>query len=269
MNPATAPSAPPRKHRNLAQGVVAYISEGIHDGRLNPGEKLPTESEIMRIQGVSRTVVREAISHLQAAGLVETRHGIGTFVLEPPPPPANLLGIDSATVVTMRDMLAFLELRISLETEAAGLAASRRSEIHLQQLRGALDHFLACVNNGSSTVAADVQFHLLIAQASGNRYFHDILSHMGTNIIPRARLNPPRLAQDDPVTYIECVTREHEDIIGAIERQDPESARAAMRTHLGNSRERLRKTQELIEGTSIPGGDKIARITVPDCRRFE
>ena len=82
MNSTLPPSAPPKRHRNLAQGVVAYISDSIRDGSINPGDKLPTESEIMRIQGVSRTVVREAISHMQAAGLVETRHGIGTFVIE-------------------------------------------------------------------------------------------------------------------------------------------------------------------------------------------
>jgi GntR family transcriptional repressor for pyruvate dehydrogenase complex len=248
MNPTPVPSAPPKKHRNLAQGVVAYISDRIRDGELNPGDKLPTESEIMRILGVSRTVVREAISHVQAAGLVETRHGIGTFVLEPPPP--HTLGLDPTTVVTMRDVLAILELRISLETEAAGLAASRRSDTQLQQLRAALDVFQASARSGGETVPSDMQFHLLIAQSSGNRYFHDILSHLGSNIIPRARLNSAKLAKDDPATYMERVIHEHEDIYNAIARKDPESARAAMRTHLSNSRERLRRAQEQIEGAA-------------------
>ncbi|RJG27483.1 FadR/GntR family transcriptional regulator [Massilia cavernae] len=246
MNSTTLPSAPPKKHRNLAQGVVAYITDSIRDGALDPGDKLPTESEIMRLQGVSRTVVREAISHLQAAGLVETRHGIGTFVLEPPP--AGMLGLDPNTVITMRDVLAILELRISLETEAAGLAASRRTDEQLQQLRAALDSFEACVRTGGETVASDQQFHLMIAQASSNRYFHDILGHLGKNIIPRARLNSARLAQEDPVIYMERVINEHEDIFNAIARKDPESARAAMRTHLSNSRERLRRAQEMAEG---------------------
>jgi GntR family transcriptional repressor for pyruvate dehydrogenase complex len=245
MNTTYTPSAPPRKHRNLAQGVVAYISENIRSGALHPGDKLPTESEIMRIQGVSRTVVREAISHMQAAGLVETRHGIGTFVREPQAAPT--LGIDPATVVTMRDVLAILELRISLETEAAALAATRRTAAQLQQLRAALDGFQEAAKSGDETVAWDMQFHLTIAQASDNRYFHDILSHLGTNIIPRSRVNSARLAQDDPANYMERVAREHEDIFNAISRQDPESARAAMRTHLGNSRERLRRAQEVLE----------------------
>jgi GntR family transcriptional repressor for pyruvate dehydrogenase complex len=248
MNSNPLPSAPPRKHRNLAQGVVAYISDSIRDGSLDPGDKLPTESEIMRILGVSRTVVREAISHMQAAGLVETRHGIGTFVLEPRT--TNMLGIDPNTVITMRDVLALLELRISLETEAAGLAATRRTDAQLQQLRAALDNFEACVRTDGETVGSDLQFHLLIAQASANRYFHDILSHLGTNIIPRARLNSAKLAQDDPVVYMQRVINEHEDIFRAIARKDSESARAAMRTHLSNSRERLRRAAELFDAAS-------------------
>lgn len=244
-SPSPLPAAPP-KRRNLAQGVVAHISDSIVTGAIRPGDKLPTESEIMRLHGVSRTVVREAISHMQASGMVETRHGIGTFVLAPAP--TRLMGIDPATVITMRDVLAILELRISLETEAAGLAASRRSPAQLQELRVALDLFHACATKGANTVAADVQFHLLIAQASGNRYFHDILSHLGKNIIPRARLNSAKLAHDDPAQYIERVSHEHEDIFNAIGRQDPESARAAMRTHLSNSRERLRRAQEQFDG---------------------
>jgi GntR family transcriptional repressor for pyruvate dehydrogenase complex len=242
--PLPVPPALSRKPRNLAQGVVAYIADGIRNGTVKPGDKLPTESEIMRLMGVSRTVVREAISHMQAAGMVETRHGIGTFVLQPAPPPSQTLGIDPSTVVTMRDVLAILELRISLETEAAGLAAHRRTAAQLQTLRDALDLFQQQARNGGDTVAADMEFHLAIAQSSDNRYFHDILGQLGTNIIPRSRLNSAKLAQDDPVAYMERVIREHEDIFNAIARQDPESARAAMRTHLSNSRERLRQAQE-------------------------
>lgn len=77
----------------------------------------------------------------------------------------------------MRDVLALLELRISLETEAAGLAAIRRSDAQLQQLRGVLATFQAAARSGGETVPSDMQFHLLVAQASGNRYFHDILRY--------------------------------------------------------------------------------------------
>ena len=75
--------APParRKPRSLALDLVDALGDRIRDGRLAAGAKLPTEAAIMEEFGVSRTVVREAISKLQAAGLVATRHGIGTFVI--------------------------------------------------------------------------------------------------------------------------------------------------------------------------------------------
>jgi DNA-binding FadR family transcriptional regulator len=142
-------------------------------------------------------------------------------------------------VRTIGDVLAILELRISLETEAAWLAASRRSGEQLAAMGEALERFRA-----TGAVDADVQFHLLIAQSTGNRYFVDILTDLGTHIIPRARVNTAQLTRDDPAQYLERVNREHEDIYGAIRRQDPEAASAAMRTHLSNSRERLRKAQE-------------------------
>jgi GntR family transcriptional repressor for pyruvate dehydrogenase complex len=235
----------PRKHRNLAQLVVAQLSEHIQEGELQPGDKLPTETEIMVEQGVSRSVVREAISRMQAAGLVETRHGIGTFVLPPPAP--SIMGIDPATVMTVRDVIALLELRIGLETEAAGLAAARRSEAQLQELRAALAALQQGARSGEDSVELDQRFHLAIAQASGNQYFHAILQHLGENIIPRARINSARLTHVDPVAYMEQVGREHEQIVDAIARGDAESARAAMRLHIGNSRERLRKAQEALE----------------------
>jgi DNA-binding FadR family transcriptional regulator len=192
---------------------------------------------------VSRSVVREAISRMQAAGLVETRHGIGTFVLAPTP----VMGIDPATVTTVRDVIALLELRIGLETEAAGLAAARRTDAQLGEVRAALAALQEAARRGEDAVELDQRFHLAIAQASGNEYFRAILQHLGANIIPRARINSARLTHADPVAYMEQVGREHEQIVDAIARGDAESARAAMRLHIGNSRERLRRAQEALE----------------------
>lgn len=238
MSPSTA--APRRRPRNLASELVERLGDRIRDGRLPEGAKLPTEAEIVAEFGVSRTVVREAISHLQAAGLVQTRHGIGTFVLEPQP--ANLR-ISADTIRTIGDVLAILELRISLETEAAWLAATRRTEEQVQEM-GAVLKRIQNSQGRPGSVESDVAFHLLIAQATGNRYFVDILSDLGNTIIPRARVNSAQLAHDDPAVYLERLNREHDDIYNAILRKDAEAARAAMRTHLSNSRERLRRAQE-------------------------
>ena len=235
-----------RKPRNLAQGVVEQIGGAIRQGVLKPGDKLPTESTLMSQHGVSRTVVREAISHLQASGLVQTRHGIGTFVLERP---QAGLGIDAESILTLRDVLAVLELRIGVESETAGLAAMRRSDEQVRELGAALAEMQEAMSAGRPAVEADKRFHLLIAQATGNRYFADILAQLGNAIIPRARLNTVELEQDKPADFNERVSREHDDIYRAIERRDPEAARAAMRTHLSNSRERLQQAQRRLEST--------------------
>lgn len=244
INPLPVPIR--SKPRNLASAVVEHLTTRIKSDDLKVGEKLPTESEIMQVYGVSRTVVREAISQLKAAGLVETRHGIGTFVLAP----SHHLGLQNSSIVTVRDVLDVLEVRISLETEAAWHAATRRTELQVIELREVLQQMRDTVVSGAHSVEADVRFHLLIARATGNQYFVELLGHLGHTLIPRARLNTAQLNQDDPVTYLGRVHHEHELIFNAILHKDPEAARVAMRTHLRNSRERLRLAQEVIQGAS-------------------
>jgi GntR family transcriptional regulator, transcriptional repressor for pyruvate dehydrogenase complex len=242
-----------RRSRRLAHELVEGIAAQIQGQKLKPGDKLPTESEIMQSYGVSRTVVREALSRLQAAGLVETHHGIGTFVLEPRP--GQGFGIDPSDIATAVDVMAVLELRISLETESAGLAAQRRSEAQLAQMRAALDAFEANVGGAGDAVTPDFRFHLAIANATGNRYFADIMTHLGATLIPRARINSSRVAQEDLPQYLRRVNREHEEIYSAIARGDAESARAAMRIHLTNSRERLRRAAQEASQAAIPAED--------------
>ena len=239
--PVDTPVLPQRRPRNLAQGLVASISERIRGGDIRPGDKLPTESEIMRQFGVSRTVVREALSRLQASGLVETHHGVGTYALEPSG--SGDFRVDPADIATVRDVLVLLELRICLESEAAGLAAMRRSETQLAEMRRALDAFKGALDSGGDTITPDFQFHLLVSQSTDNRYFADLMSHLGSAIIPRTRINSAKFAHEDRAAYLARVNLEHEDIYSAIMRQDAEGARAAMRTHLSNSRERLRRAQ--------------------------
>ena len=241
---------PRRRGRGLAHTLVDDLGEKIRNQQLRPGDKLPTESAIMQVYGVSRTVVREALSKLQAAGLVETRHGVGTFVLQPRA--TSMFSLEGADIATAVDVLAVLELRISLETETAGLAALRHTEEQLRGLREALDDFEANVAAGGDTVKPDLRFHLLIAQATGNPYFADIMGHLGAGLIPRARVSAIR-NHDRRGEYLVHVNREHEEIYAAIARRDPDSARAAMRIHLTNSRERLRLAQEAAQRAADAG----------------
>lgn len=245
MNQPATTALPRKRSRSLVLEVMNDMTSKIHDGLYRPGDKLPTEPDLMAEQGVSRTVVREAMSRLQAAGFVETRHGVGTFVL--PPSIQNAPAVDLMTVVTIRDVLAMLELRISVETEAAGLAALRRTDQHLQLMRRAIDVFDEGVAKGESSVDADFQFHLQIALATGNKYFEDFYRRLGLTTIPRTRLDMSQLSAEPAKSYLTRTNREHEHILDAIARKDPQTASAGMRMHLTNSCERLRRASEAAE----------------------
>lgn len=235
-------SARGRRPRGLVPEIVSALEADIRDGRLQIGDKLPTESELVNRFDVSRTVVREAISRLQASGLVETRHGIGTFVREQqtPTPTFRIAPEDFATAA---DVVSLLELRISLESEAASLAAQRRDDASLAAMAAALAAFDAAIRAESDAVPSDFQFHMEVARATGNRHFADLMTYLGTMIIPRTRLKTASDAPEGRLAYLQRVHHEHESIFFAIRDRDAEAARAAMRTHLNNSRERLRRAQ--------------------------
>ncbi|WP_367848087.1 FadR/GntR family transcriptional regulator [Rhodoferax sp. WC2427] len=243
----------PARTKSQPQRVVDGVSERIHSGALKPGDRVPSEPGLMQEFNVSRTVVREAMSRLQASGLVETRQGVGTFVLASAAP-EPLLAI-GARDLQVRQKLAMLELRISLESEAASLAAVRRREEHLVAMRAALDAFDAQRRTGGSTTEPDFQFHVQIAAATGNEYFEEVLTSLGNATIPRAAPDAAASRDSKPAARFgeaqpmlesgKAITqREHEAIYEAIRRGDAAAARAAMFMHLSNSRERMRANTE-------------------------
>ena len=142
---------------------------------------------------------------------------------------------------TLREVIALLEFRISVETEAAALAAVRRQADNLQELRLALDEFSEAVEAGRDAVGADFRFHSEVARATQNHHFMDLMNSLGLGVIPRARLEQASPLSAERQAYLRRVNLEHESIYNAIAAQDVEAARAAMRTHLSNSRDRLRR----------------------------
>ncbi len=260
VTPPTPPRPPGSRPRTLALHLVEALGQRIRDGLLSAGDKLPTEAAVMAEFGVSRTVVREAISKLQAGGQVATRHGIGSFVVglgEAAP-----FRITPEQYATLRDVIAVLELRIGIETESASLAAQRRTPNNLRAMRAALDAFAAANEAGRDAVSADYQFHLEIARATQNAHFSELMGTLGSMIIPRARLDSgsaPTPDGEERRAYLRRVNGEHESIYDAIANQDAEAARAAMRTHLANSRERRRRLDVALASSRRVGG-RSARV---------
>jgi len=234
--------SPQNKPRRLAESLVDRFAQRMRDGTLKRGQKLPAEINIMQAEGVSRSVVREALSRLQAAGLVETRHGVGTFVLDMPA--AEGFTIGPATIATLADVLNLLEFRLSLEVQAAGMAAERATAQALEELGQALEALLQGPEKSGTTINADFQFHLKIAKAAGNYYLVDIMKHLGTKLIPRTRMNSAYSGQSDRSAYLAGINAEHQQIFDAIASGNVDAARAAMYLHLSNSRMRLQETQQ-------------------------
>ena len=145
---------------------------------------------------------------------------------------------------TLHDVVAMLELRIGIETEAAGLAAQRRTAANLAAMREALDAFTQAVEAGQRRSGPDFQFHLEIVRATQNAHFSTLCKASARRSIPRARLDPSAASADERQAYLRRVNAEHGSILDAIEK-DSEAARAAMRTHLANSRERRRRAASL------------------------
>lgn len=219
----------------LSARVVAGLKDKILAGDLAPGAKLPSETELVEEYAVSRTVVREAVTRLRAEGLVETQQGRGSFVLAVPE--ASSFSVEASAIRTGADVRAMLDFRLGVESEAAALAALHHRPSDDEAIREAMEGFVRAGHEGA--VEADFAFHLAIARATGNRFYADLLASLGPMMImlPRTRLGDAHSMTD--ATHVERVQREHDNVAAAVLAGDAESARAAMRLHLGNTRRRV------------------------------
>jgi DNA-binding FadR family transcriptional regulator len=223
--------------RSLTQQLFTRLAADITGGKLAPGSRLPTEQEMIAATGVSRTVVREAVAHLRAEGLVITRQGVGAFVAENVRRPFR---IDFDESSSLREVLNVMELRTGMEIEAAGLAADRATPAALKKVSDAFDAIDVSIERGEMAVDQDFAFHCAIADATGNPQFRRFLEYLGRFIIPRQTI----WGRSAPVlnrTHLDMFQKEHRLIVQAIKARAVTKARAAMREHLLNSRRRHQK----------------------------
>ncbi len=223
--------------RSLTQQLFTRLASDITSGKLLPGSRLPTEQEMIAATGVSRTVVREAVAHLRAEGLVLTRQGVGAFVAENVRRPFR---IDFDESSSLREVLNVMELRTGMEIEAAGLAADRATAADLKKVSDCFEEIDAAIERGEMAVDQDFAFHCAIADATGNPQFRRFLEYLGRFIIPRQTI----WGQSAPVlsrTHLNMFQKEHRQIFQAIKDRAVTKARAAMREHLLNSRRRHQK----------------------------
>lgn len=212
----------------LGERVADQLRERIQKGDFAPGAQLPTENVLVEQFGVSRTVIREAISSLRVDGLVKAHQGRGVFVCEDiSQQPFRLC---SKNLSEKEHMEQAMELRMHVEVTNAELAAVRRTDAHVRSIEAALEKQHAAHLNGELGQTEDFAFHLAVANATGNTYMVDFLRFLGPFIIPVNAM--PQMAPDELPTYQDSLRKEHKIIADAIKAGDAQAAGDGMRNHL-------------------------------------
>jgi GntR family transcriptional repressor for pyruvate dehydrogenase complex len=219
----------------LADRVTAVLLEKIKKGEFPTGARLPTEQVISERFGVSRTVVREAISRLKSDGLVEVRQGSGTVVREVNRTTAFRLDIDPKD--SIEAVLRVTELRRGIEAEAAALAAQRRTRAQLADIKRALGAIDAAAKKHQDGVDEDLAFHIAISRATGNPLYPSLLEFISQFIHGAIRVT--RTNEASRQDFSSQVREEHGAIFSAIAARDPLAARRAAITHIDNAGERI------------------------------
>lgn len=222
---------------NLGEIVVAKLVERIDSGLYVPGEKIPSSAQLCEEFGVSRTVVREALTSLKVAGRVIARQGAGVYVTDKD---ARTLNFEISRIDDIRSAMQILELRIGVEMQSVALAAQRRTPEALAEIARAFDHIENLDTNDAGTEArADFEFHLAIAKATRNPHFPSFLEAVMGEINFDLVLKHSQSGRSYNA-YLKKVNKEHATILSAITQGDVKAAKQALAVHLEESLNRYR-----------------------------
>ena len=224
---------------HLTDRVKLDLMRLIEADGLKVGDKLPPADQLCEQFSVSRTVVREAIASLKAEGRLRSLRGSGVFVSKPRETTA--VPMFMAAPQEIGDVLDFMEFRVSVEVEAAGLAAERRTEVHLLRMEQALAQFRRAMQENSLATEADRAFHRAIADATNNNRFRLFVDEMGDRLIPRRTLGASFVDEASKTEFLGHIETEHLRILAAVTDRKPDEARLAMRRHLEDGRRRYRE----------------------------
>ncbi|MGD2157132.1 MAG: FadR/GntR family transcriptional regulator [Anaerolineales bacterium] len=219
----------PIESRSVRLKVVDQIVQLVQEGKLKPGDQLPSERTIAERMGISRPTVREAVAALEVVGLVETKIGQGTFIKS-----ADVESLETRIenlFQTERSPFETLETRKILESHAAELAAQKASLQQLEEIEAAFRELWDEADQSQDwNEAADRRFHIAIAEASGNSVICDVLhilldigqKRVWAKLKEIGRLIPGSLDKD---------FLEHQAIFHAIRERDPDKARNTVWNH--------------------------------------
>ncbi|MDF0661698.1 MULTISPECIES: FadR/GntR family transcriptional regulator [unclassified Rhizobium] len=217
----------------LADKLYDHFSQMIASGEWAAGSRIPAETDLAHLNGVSRPVVREALIRLRADGLLGPRGRTGNFVLVD----GDERDAGYRPIENVADLIQVFEFRFSMECDIAALAAIRRDDSDMNEIRKA---GLTLMGEASEETFgdADFRFHIALAKASRNAMFVSTMSMLRRQIEFGMRL-VGEFKQGKPTNRVETVLEEHEAVIEAVSRKDADAAHAAMGEHIAMSRRRL------------------------------
>lgn len=224
------------ERKKVSSQVFDELKRLIKEKKFPPNTKLPSENELAKMFGVSRSPIREALSILEASGLIESRQGGGSYVKDVKL--ADLLDSVKFEVINIEQVYDLLEMRTVLETEAAGFAALRATDEDLKKIKTALDLFAENMEDMNSIGSeADFRFHHEIVSASHNPFLLQSVENLRD--LYKRSLNFSLKKNLGLRRKREQVYKEHLNIYLAIVNKDQTSAAYHMKRHLYNARIKL------------------------------
>lgn len=223
---------PPLEQGTRADRVTRMLTEMITSEDVAQGEFLPSEPELCRLLGVSRATLRQALRTLEARGLVVSKHGVGVQVIDR----TREVATDAMQRMMLRrgkDPRDLLEVRLMLECQGAALAATRATDDDIHALSESLDFMGRQVTTIDQYVAADLNFHLYLAEASKNAVLVSLIHAIRDLLLDTIRAT---YAADGRT---ERRLHDHSRVLDAIISGDADAAAAAMRAHLRSTEEML------------------------------
>src|SRR5215831_12631424 len=211
----------------MSEQVVAHIRDLIEKGLVRPGDKLPAERDLAVQIGVSRPTVRVGLRALAAMGIVESRHGSGTYIPDGPP----ALGTESLSLLAALHGFTHQQMydaRRILEVGAAGLAAECATPEQIASMAEEVAGLFASLDDPQRFLVHDINFHRLVAGASGNPIIAAVVEMVSALYYEQRRLTAERASDRD----LRDAARAHREIYQAIRAHDADTARHAMNEHL-------------------------------------
>ena len=239
----------------IANDVAYKLEHLILDGGLAPGQQLPSERQLSARLGVSRSGVREALHELQARGVIETRHGKGSFV-------ASLVPATDAQTTNgplmhlyqghPRTLYDLLEVREQLDGQAAFLAAQRATDLDRHRLTQAIQALES--TDPLSNARPDHSFHQAIVEASHNPVLVHILSGLKNMMLLTVQVTVSNLNPKQDIRR--KIMRQHRQLYEAIMAAKPEQARKIAAAHVGFVRQTMKEMEKQ--------GDELLRVPAPE-----